>query len=74
MAVLNKTKITCIDNPFNILKYVNITQELGLINAPTLWLYNKEGNNDKQFNNLLEHFPEIKKIIINEKKQKEFVG
>lgn len=74
MAVLNMTKITCIDNPFNILKYVNITQELGLINAPTLWLYNKEGNNDKQFNNLLEHFPEIKKVIINEKKQKDFVG
>ena len=74
MAVLNKTKITCIDNPFNILKYVNITQELGLINAPTLWLYNKEGNNDKQFNNLLEHFPEIKKIIINEKNKKSLLG
>ena len=64
MAVLNKTQITCIDNPFNKLKYVNIAREIGIINSPTLWDFNKAGHNDKQFNELLEHFPEIKKIII----------
>ena len=64
MAVLNKTKITCIDNPFNQLTYVNIARDLGIINSITLWNFNNAGNNDKQFNKLLEHFPEIKKIII----------
>ena len=64
MAVLNKTKITCIDNPYNKLKYVNIARDLGIINSPTLWDFNYAGNNDKQFNKLLDHFPEIKKIII----------
>mgnify|MGYP003303663931 CR=1 FL=1 len=64
MAVLNKTKITCIDNPFNQLTYVNIARDLGIINSLTLWNFNNAGNNDKQFNKLLEHFPEIKKIII----------
>ena len=65
MAVLNKTKITCIDKHFNKLKYVNIAIEIGIIDTPTLWRFNRSGNNEKQFNNILEHFPEIKTIMIN---------
>lgn len=66
MAVLNRTKITCIDKPFAVLNYVNVAQEAGILDNLTLWQHNKEGYNDIQFKNILDNFPEILKIITDE--------
>ena len=63
MAILNKTKISPIDKPLNNLKYVNIARDLGIIDSPTLWQVNRDGNNDKQLNNIINYFPEILKTI-----------
>ncbi len=63
MAVINETKITSIENPFNKLTYVNVAQEAGILDNITLWQHNKEGHNDVQIKNILNHFPEILEII-----------
>ncbi|AMK15420.1 glycosyltransferase [Methanobrevibacter olleyae] len=63
MAVLNKTKIKCVDNPMPILCYINPARDLGLLNEKTLWEFNKLENNDKQFNNIISHFPELLDIL-----------
>ena len=64
MAVLNETKISGVEQPYNSLNYINIIRELGIDNSFTLWNYNKYGKNDIQLKNILNHFPEIKNRII----------
>ena len=66
MAVLNKTKITYVEKPLVRLTYVNIAQELGILNKFTLWQYNRDGYNDIQMNNIINYFPEILEIIVDE--------
>ena len=63
MAVLNKTKITGNLKPHNVLKYVNISRELGIDNSRTLYHFNKNGQYDMQIKNVIKYFPEILKII-----------
>ena len=45
------------------LTYVNVAQEAGILDNITLWQHNKEGHNDVQIKNILNHFPEILEII-----------
>lgn len=66
MAILNETKITGIEKPFEPLNYVNIVREMGINDDFTLWSYNRNGQNEKQFKNLVKHFPEILNIITKE--------
>lgn len=64
MAILNKTRITSISNPLISLTYVNVVREMHLNEEYTLWDANQKGQNDVQFNNVLDRFPEIKENII----------
>ncbi len=64
MAVLNKTKITCVENPLDRLTYVNIAQEVGVLDKFTLWQYNQNGHNDNQMSNIINYFPKILEIIV----------
>ena len=66
MAVLNHTKITCIDGQYDCLNYVNVARETGAINNFTLWNFNKTGKNDAQLKNVLDEFPDILEIIDND--------
>ncbi len=66
MTVLNKTKITGIDAPYNFLTYVNVAREVNVINNYTLWYLNKAGKNDVQIKGILKEFPEILEIINND--------
>ena len=65
MMVLNKTKISVVENPMNEITYVNIARELNILNQSTLWETNKVGKNDTNLDTLLKQFPEIKRIINN---------
>ena len=69
MKILNKTKIKGSKRPLKILKYINIARELGLLNHKTLWETNQKGANDIQFNNIITHYPEILKIITEEREE-----
>ena len=66
MAVLNHTKIKQIDEPMNILTYINPSREIGLFDEFTLFGSNRKGRNDDQIKKVLNHFPEIIRIIENE--------
>ena len=66
MAILNNTKITGIDNPYNFLTYVNVARETGVIDNYTLWNLNKTGKNDEQLKDIFKEFPEILEKINNE--------
>ena len=63
MAILNKIKITVIDEPMVALTYVNLARERGVLDELTLWNLNKEGNNNTQMENLVNEFPQIIDII-----------
>lgn len=63
MAILNGTKITGVDDPYNTLTYVNIAREVGILDTFTLWNLNKSGNNDNMIESVLNEFPEIMEII-----------
>lgn len=63
MAILNKTKIKCIEKPMNLLSYVNPARDLGLLDESTLWEINKNGKNDIQFKKVINYFPEIIDIL-----------
>lgn len=65
MAVLNHTKIRGIEKCTPYLTCVNPSRESNIINEKTLWSSNKKGNN-VQISHLLEYFPEIKNIVIEE--------
>ena len=66
MAVLNNTKITLIENsPFPI--YVNSAREKWLINELTLFKSNGgENNNQIQFDNVINNYPQIMEKLLNE--------
>lgn len=63
MAVLNKSKISVIENPIDSLTYINIARESGVLNNLTLWNINKDGLNDTQMNNVIHKYPKILDII-----------
>ena len=67
MAVKNKTKLRIISDNLHSLTYVSPAEELGLLGYNnSLWFLNSKGGNDTQMNNVLNKFPEIKKIIFND--------
>ena len=59
MMLIHNYRIRPIEKPFNILKYVNIAREVGIIGEYKLWDENKERCNDIQINNVINKFPEI---------------
>ena len=63
MAILNRTKITVIEEPIGSLTYINVAREIGILNELTLWNLNKCGMNDIQMDNVLSKFPKILDII-----------
>lgn len=63
MAILNKSKISVIENPIDSLTYINIARESGVLNNLTLWNINKKGLNDIQMNNIIRKYPKILDII-----------
>lgn len=66
MAILNNTKISIVQNPIYKLIVVNPERELNINNETTLYATNKEGENDKQIKNILEHYPIIYSKLITE--------
>ena len=68
MAVLNGVKIRPVQNNTTTLKSTNILRQLNLLKEKTLYNYNENGGNDKQLNNLLLHYPQIKEKLVNENK------
>lgn len=67
MLVLNNVKIKPIKYPIYFLKYVNIAREVGVLNKYRLWDENKKGFNNVQVNNIINQFPQILEILLNEK-------
>lgn len=65
MSVLNKTKIKCIKDNFVELTYVNPARDVNILNEKTLYAINVL-DNDNQINNVLNEFPQILKIIIDD--------
>ena len=63
MAVLNSTKIKIVKNNIKELTYINPERERGLTGEITLFASNKKGGNDKQMENILAHYPQIKEIL-----------
>ena len=69
MAVLNDRKIKIVDDdPFRNLIYVNAEREVGFNNDFTLCSLNvRENRNDIQFENIINHYPQIMEKLLNEK-------
>ena len=64
MAILNKTKIKCIDENLNNLIFINPFRELNLDNQTTLWKKNViDGKNDIQLKKVFDKFPELYEIL-----------
>lgn len=63
MAVLNKTKFKVVNEPFYDLIYINPAREVHLIKEETLWSNNRQGSNDRQIKAVINHYPEIMRII-----------
>ena len=59
MMLIHNYRIRPIEKPFNILKYVNIAREVGIIGEYKLWDETKDRCNDIQINNVINKFPEI---------------
>ncbi len=57
MALLNDTKTRVVGDNIHEITYVNPARDI-LFNKDTLWSYN-ETHNDKQFENVLNNFPEL---------------
>ena len=64
MAVLNGTKIKGVDNNMKELTYVNLARELNILNEKTLYSSNFDGGNDLQIKNVLNYYPNIMKILM----------
>ena len=64
MAILNRTKIKCVKNNMVQLTYVNLARELNIINEKTLYSSNFEGGNDLQLKNIIDYYPDIMKILM----------
>lgn len=63
MAVLNHTKTLVAKDWIRELTYVNPDRERGLTNETTLFAFNKKGGNDLQIEQVLNHYPQIIKIL-----------
>ena len=61
MAMLNKTKITTIENTLNDLIYINLARKSGILKEHTLECSNHKINT--QIKNIITEFPVILKII-----------
>ena len=67
MAVLNDTKIKIVDDPINILTYINPEKEIGFNNDITLTSSNvQQSQNDIQLNKVLTYYPQIMEKLLNE--------
>ena len=67
MAVLNDTKIKIVDDPINILTYINPEREIGFNNDITLTSSNvQQSQNDIQLNKVLTYYPQIMEKLLNE--------
>ncbi|MBR0518610.1 hypothetical protein IJJ97_02340, partial [bacterium] len=68
MAVLNDKKIKIVDDdPFRNPIYVNSEREVGLNNDSTLCSSNvHENRNDIQFENVINHYPQIMGKLLDE--------
>lgn len=64
MAILNRTKIKCVKNNMVQLTYVNLARELNILNEKTLYSSNFEGGNDLQLKNIIDYYPDIMKILM----------
>ena len=64
MAILNRTKIKGVKNSLVQLTYVNLARELNILNEKTLYSSNFEGGNDLQLKNILDYYPDILKILM----------
>ena len=73
MAVLNKTKIKIVNDPFNKMIPVNYEREHGQDGYTTLYASNIV-QNDIQLNNLLNYYPEILQILSSENFEKTTLG
>ncbi len=70
MAVLNNAKIKIVNKPYNNIRLVNPMRDIGAYEETTLCLEgNSDGGNDIQLNNVFEHYPEIKKRILDNKEE-----
>ncbi len=63
MAILNKTKIYIAKDYIKELIYINPERERGLTDGLTLFSFNKQGGNDVQLKNVINHYPQITKIL-----------
>lgn len=63
MSVLNNRKIKIPKNNITELTYVNPDRDRGLSGGLTLFSLNKKGGNDMQMEKVLNHYPQIKKIV-----------
>lgn len=64
MAILNGTKIKGVKYNMTQLTYVNLARELNILNEKTLYSSNFEGGNDLQIKNILEYYPDIMRILM----------
>ena len=64
MALLNRTKIKGVKNNMVDLTYVNLARELNIINEKTLYSSNFDGGNDLQIKNIIDYYPDIMKILM----------
>ena len=66
MAVLNRTKVRVVPNNNPSLVYVNLARELNLLGEKTLFSSNVSGGNDSQISNVINYYPEILEILMEE--------
>ena len=64
MALLNRTKIKGVKNSLVQLTYVNLARELNILNEKTLYSSNFDGGNDLQIKNIIDYYPDIMKILM----------
>ena len=72
MAVLNDTKVKLLENSCYYPLYVNPVREKGFNNELTLFKSNggEENQNQIQFDNIINHYPQIvEKLLLEEKQQ-----
>lgn len=64
MAVMNDTRINVVENNITKLKFTSFERESGISGEKTLAQKNiREGDNDKQLKNIIDHYPLIRKKI-----------
>ncbi len=68
MAVLSGVKICIVKDNIKTLRVTNIFRQLNWLREKTLYNSNKNGGNDEQITSVLNCYPEIKKILSENKK------